>query len=202
MDAVIDSFRRDHRKINALLRVLECECDLFRRAERPDYELLSEIIDYFRSSLDQYYYLKEDLMFNLTRVRTTQCDSIIDNIADERAVAASSLQVLGDTLRDILNEQRVLRQTFNDAAHAFIQHERRQIEIEERQLFPAVLSILAPADWADLRTKLSNKKEPLRSHGLEERLRESTQSTTQKAETQERVQRSRDGDKAPVNLRP
>ena len=179
MEAVIDSFHRDHRKINALLRVLECECDLFRRAERPDYELLSEIIYYFRLFLDQYYYPKEDLLFNLTRVRTTQCDSLIDNIADERAVAASSLQVLGDVLRDILNEQRVLRQTFNDAARSFIQHERRQIEIEERQLFPAVLSMLAPADWAHPRTKLSNKKEPLRSHGLEERLWESTKSTTE-----------------------
>ncbi len=137
-------------------------------------------------------------------MRTTQCDSIIDNIADERAVAASSLQVLSDTLRDILNEQRVLRQAFNDAARAFIQHERRQIEIEERQLFPAVLSILAPADWADLRTKLSNKKEPLRSPGLEERLRESTKSKTQETETQEHVQQSLGNTrrKAPVNLRP
>lgn len=190
MNAVIESFRRDHRKINALLRVLERECDLFRRAERPDYELLSEIIYYFRSSLDQYYYPKEDLLFNLTRVRTSQCDSIIDNIADERAVAASSLQLLGDALRDILNEQRILRQTFDDAARAFIQHERRQIEIAERQLFPAVLSILAPTDWADLHSKLSGKKEPLHSRSLEERLRESMGSTRQEAETQEHVQRS------------
>ncbi len=98
MDTIIDSFRRDHREIDALLRVLESECDLFRRAERPDYELLGEIIDYFRLFLDQYYQPKEDLLLNLTRMRNGTCDGIVDNIADERAAAVSSLQVLGDAL--------------------------------------------------------------------------------------------------------
>ena len=72
--------------------------------------------------------------------------------------------------RDILNDQQVLRQAFDDAARDFIQHERRQIEIEERQLFPAILSILAPADWAALRTQLRDQKELPRTRGLEERL--------------------------------
>jgi hemerythrin-like domain-containing protein len=170
MDAIIESFRRDHREIEAVLRILECECDRFWQAKRPDYELLSEIVDYFRSFLDQCYYPKKDLLFNLTQTRTHVCDGIIDDLAKERAAAASSLEGLGEALRDILNEQRVLRQTFDDAAHSFIQHKRRQIEIEERQLFPTVLSVMAPTDWADLQTKLKDQNQALRTRGLEERL--------------------------------
>jgi hemerythrin-like domain-containing protein len=170
MDAIIESFRRDHHEIEAVLRILECECDRFRQAERPDYELLSEIVEHFRAFLGQCYYPKEDLLFNLTRMRTHLCDGIIDDLANERAAAASSFQALGDALRDILNEQRVLRQTFDDAARGFIQHERRQMEVEERQLFPTVLSVLTPADWADLQTKLRDQNQALRTRGLEERL--------------------------------
>jgi hypothetical protein len=44
--------------------------------------------------------------------------------------------------QEILNEQRVSRQTFKDAAHAFILHERRQIEIEEQNFFPMAQSAL------------------------------------------------------------
>jgi hemerythrin-like domain-containing protein len=81
MDSIVASLRRDHDEIEALLRILEWECDLFQRAERPDCELLSEIVDYFRSFLDQCYHPKEDLIFKL-RMRTAACDGIIDDIAD------------------------------------------------------------------------------------------------------------------------
>jgi hypothetical protein len=47
----------------------------------------------------------------------------------------------------------------------------RQIGIEEQQLFPAVLSIMAPADWADLHIKLREQNEALCARGLVERLR-------------------------------
>lgn len=168
MNVVIDSFRRDHRETEALLRALEGECDLFRRAERPDYELISELIEHFRSFLYQYSHPKEDILFNLTRTRTGTCDSMIDRIADERAAVISSLEALRDALGQILNEQRVLRQSFDEAARGFIQHERRQIEIEEQQLFPALLSALGPAEWADLGASL--KDQSALPRGLEQRL--------------------------------
>jgi len=171
MNVVIESFRRDHREAEALLRALEGECDLFRQAERPDYELIGEIIAHFRSFLDEYYHPKEEMLFNLTRTQTGLCDSMIDRIADERAASASSLEALRDALGEILNEQRVLRQTFDDAARGFIQHERRRIEIEEQRLFPELLSVLGPAAWAELAAGLRDQRELPRRRGLEERLR-------------------------------
>jgi hemerythrin-like domain-containing protein len=132
MRAIIQSLRRDHSEIEQVLRVLEQECDRFRRAERPDYDLLRE---------------------------------------GERATVASSLQQLAGALGDILNEQRVLRQTFDDAACRFIQHERRQIEIEEGQLFPEALAVLTPADWADIHARLRDEKASPRAHQLEDQLR-------------------------------
>ncbi len=190
MDAIIASFRRDHDEIETLLRILERECDLFRRAERPDYELLSAIVDHFRFFLDQWYQPKEDLLFNLTRTRTGICDDIIDEIADERAAAASNLEALGDALGNILNEQRVLRETFDGAARGFIQHERRQIEIEGRRLFPTISCVLVPTDWADLHLKLRELTERLRLRGLEERLRDQRHWIEREAEA-DRAERSR-----------
>lgn len=172
MRTIIELLRRDHHNIEQLLRVLEQECDVFRRAKRPDYELLTEIIDYFGSFLDQYYHPKEDLLFNRERVANAACARIIDDIAAERGKAASSLQALSEALREILNEQRVLRQTFDDAARSFIRHQRRQIEIEGQRLFPIAQSALAPADWADLHAKLRDESMMLRTRRLKERLRD------------------------------
>jgi hemerythrin-like domain-containing protein len=172
MRAIIQSLRRDHSEIEQVLRVLEQECDRFRRAERPDYDLLREVIDYFQSFLDEYHHPKEDLMLNLlARSRSVTCARILDDIAGERATVASSLQQLAGALGDILNEQRVLRQTFDDAACRFIQHERRQIEIEEGQIFPEALAVLTPADWADIHARLRDQKASPRAHQLEDQLR-------------------------------
>lgn len=171
MKTIIRSLRRDHRDIEGLLRILERECNVFSRAERPDYELLGKIIDYLGTFLDQYHQPKEDFLFNVARARNATCARIIDDIATERTIAASSLQALSEALRDILNEQRVLRQTFDDAARSFIQHERRQIEIEEQRLFPEASSMLASANWAELHTRLRDENMSLRTHRLKERLR-------------------------------
>lgn len=172
MRAIIQSLRRDHADIEELLCILERECDLFQRAVRPDYDMLGEIIGYFQLSLDQYHHPNEDLVLNLTGARNAECARIVSDVTTERALAASSLQDLGDAFRDILNEQRVLRRAFDEAARSFIQHERRKIEIEEQQLFPAALSVLAPADWAALNTRLRAEKALPHRGRLEERLRD------------------------------
>lgn len=171
MRTIIQSMRRDHRQIEELLRVLGQECDLFRRAERPDYDLLCETVDCFRSLLNEYYYPREDFMFSLTKNRNERCARAIDNVLVERAIAALSLQALSERLRDILTEQRVSRQAFDEAARSFIQHERRQIEIEERQFFPVAFSVLTPADWADIHTREKKENESQNARHLKKRLR-------------------------------
>ena len=101
MRKMIQSLRHDHRDIEQILRVLEQECDVFCRASRPDYELVGEIIEYLGSFLDQYHHPKEDLLFKIARKSNATCARVIDGIAAERAGAISSLQALGETLREI-----------------------------------------------------------------------------------------------------
>ena len=172
MRKMVQSLRRDHRDIEQILRVLEQECDVFCRAERPDYELVGEIIEYLGSFLDQYHHPKEDVLFKIARKLNATCARVIDGIAAERAGAISSLQALGETLREILNEQRVQRQTFEDAARAFILHERRQIEMEERSLFPIAQSAFVPAERVVLHAKLRDENMSLRTRQLKGRLRD------------------------------
>lgn len=172
MRKMIGSLRRDHRDIEEILRVLEQECDVFGRPERPDYELVGEVIDYLGSFLEGYYHPKEDLLFNGVKKSNAPCAKIIADISAERAGAASSLQALGEALRQILNEQRVPRQAFEDSARTFILHQRRQIEMEEQKLFPIAESALVAAEWEDPDATLKDETMSLRTRLLKERLRD------------------------------
>jgi hemerythrin-like domain-containing protein len=52
----------------------------------------------------------------------------------------------------------------------FITHERHHMAMEERLFFPAAIKALQPDDWAEIASTLSDKKHPLFSEVVEERL--------------------------------
>jgi hemerythrin-like domain-containing protein len=172
MRTITESLRRDHREIEQLLDILEDECDVFRRGEQPDYELLMELGDYFDLFVNQYYYAKEDLLLERQRKLNDPCMSFVTDVSAKRAKTTSSLQALGAILRAILNDQTVFRETFEDAAHSFIRHERRRIEIEEQKLRPIAQMALRPTEWAHLQVRLADKNKSVEIAHSKERLRE------------------------------
>jgi hemerythrin-like domain-containing protein len=100
------------------------------------------------------------------------CAGVIADITSERAGSTSSLQALDEALREILNEQCVPRQAFENAARGFILHARRQIELEEQNLFPLAESALVDAEWQGLRARLRDENLSLRTPQIKERLRD------------------------------
>ena len=172
MSTIIRSLHRDYRDVERLLRVLEHECDAFFHAERPDYQLLGELIEHLDVFLHRYLLPRQDLLFKRVSRSDVGCAKIIDDIVDSRTKASASLKVLSKALLDILNEQCVSRQTFDDVARNFIMQTRHQIELEEQRLFPIARSALSAADWADLHMKLRDETSSLRNRNLRGRLRD------------------------------
>ena len=52
MTYIIEVLRQEHCNIESLLRVLERELSVFDRGERPDYEVVRAVIDYFKDYPD------------------------------------------------------------------------------------------------------------------------------------------------------
>jgi len=61
MTEMIEILRQEHRSIESLLRVLERELGVFDRGERPDYEVVLAVIDYFEDYPDKCHHPKEDI---------------------------------------------------------------------------------------------------------------------------------------------
>ena len=64
MTYVVEVLRQEHRNIEKLLRVLERELSVFDRGERPNYEVVVGIIDYFKDYPDSCRHPKEDMIFD------------------------------------------------------------------------------------------------------------------------------------------
>ncbi len=168
MPAIIESLRKDHRNFELLLKVLEQELAVFDRAERPDYEILEDIISYFQGYPERCHHPKEDVILGKVKARDPTTAEAIGNLESEHEEEARRLLRFTEAVARVFNDHDVPRDAFDKTARGFIKHVRWHMEMEEQQFFPAALKTLTDEDWAELDAKLTDEKDPLFAGEIEE----------------------------------
>lgn len=169
MTKIIDLLRDEHRTIEKLLVVLEQELDVFDRRERPDYEILQAVIDYFEDFPERSHHPKEDLIFSRLRARDPAAAASVAKLEAEHRQGSQRLERLAHTVASILTDHELRRETFDTVVRDFIDNERAHIAFEEQSFFPAAVKALRPQDWTELETKLSGGSDPLLNGEIEEK---------------------------------
>jgi hemerythrin-like domain-containing protein len=161
--------RQEHRNIEKLLLVLERELSVFARGERPDYEVVHAVIAYFQVYPGAYHHPPEDMVFEKLKVRDPAAAANIGDLAADHRRGAERLRQVAQAVAGVLADRELLRQDVNDIIRDFIEQERRHIAMEERDFFPAAIKALQPRDWAEIASRLTDRKDPLFSEIVEER---------------------------------
>ena len=63
MSDPIVAWRTEHEYFRRLLALLHGQLDVFQRGERPDYELMLDVIGYLREYGDAFHHPREDVAF-------------------------------------------------------------------------------------------------------------------------------------------
>ena len=158
MSRIIEILTEEHQNIEMLLRVLEQELGVFDRGERPDYEILQAIIQYFQDYPENCHHPKEDLVFKKLKVRNPAAARRIGDVESEHQVETNRLRQLSQAVEEIVAGREFLRQTFHNVVHDFIEHQRQHMDKEERLLFPAATKALQLEDWAEISAQLNDGK--------------------------------------------
>jgi hemerythrin-like domain-containing protein len=150
MPEALDFLRQDHANMAALLRMLARQVDKFRRGERPDYEAIGAILDYFVNFPDAHHHPIEDQMFAKLRDRDPRAAERLGDLLAEHAELAARARDFSTGLRAVLEEAEIPREAFALCARRLIDHQRQHIDREESAFFPAAEQALTPADWREL----------------------------------------------------
>ena len=161
MSNIIQILLEEHRNIDKLLLVLEHELEVFDRSEEPDYEILQAVIQYFQDYPESCHHPKEDMVFAKLKLRDPAVAKRIGDVEEEHQVESKRLQQFARAVDDVLAGREFLRQAFHDVVHDFIKHQREHMDKEELMLFPAAVRALQPEDWAEIDTRLNDRKDPL-----------------------------------------
>ena len=169
MSYVIEVLRQEHCNIEKLLRVLERELSVFDRGDRPDYEVVLAVINYFKDYPDSCHHPKEDMMVEKLKSRDPVRAATVGDLETEHREGAKRLRQVALAVERVLSDQDLLRQTVDDIIRDFISHERQHMATEERVVFPAALAALRPQDWADIALRLADRYDPFYQPGFEQR---------------------------------
>lgn len=171
MTRLIDVLREEHRNIEKLLGVLEQELGVFDRRERPDYETLQAVVDYFAEYPARCHHPKEDMIVDVLKMRDPAAARAVGDIESDHRQEEERLRRLAHTIENVRSGGELPREAVDEVVRDFVAHERRHIEAEERALFPAAIKVLRPADWARIDARMSDARDPLFNGTVEQKFR-------------------------------
>jgi hemerythrin-like domain-containing protein len=147
---IMDELRSDHRNMESLLSVLESQMEVFRRGETPDYELLTQTIEYCLNYPERFHHPKEDLLY---RHLARKDEALVDKIGDLEAAhgeLTALTQRVASAVDAILKEGEVDRKAVVNVTEAFVRTYRQHIAAEDSVFFPLAERELEKNDWEEI----------------------------------------------------
>src|SRR5262249_7923852 len=110
MTYIIEVLRQEHRNIESLLCVLERELSVFDRGDRPDYEVVLAVLDYFKDYPDCCHHPKEDMIVEKLKARDPVATATIADLAGEHQEGTRRLRRVAQAVERVLSDQDLVRQ--------------------------------------------------------------------------------------------
>ena len=161
MVEIIEMLLQEHRDIEKLLDVVEKELNVFDRGERPDYEVINAVIDFFQKYPPIPAIIQRKTLFHEKfKTRAPERAASITDLRDEHRKGALRLRRVAQAIDNVLEDHDLLRENVDRIVRDFIDSERKHIAVEDQEVFPAIVDVLRPEDWADIALKLADRLSP------------------------------------------
>ncbi len=167
----IDKWVREHRNFEKLLEIVEQQLESFRRSERPDYELMLDIIYYMTHYPDQFHHPGEDIVFRRVAEREKAAGNAVEELHHQHRVIAENGRALQEQLDAVVTGVMLPRTQVELPARKYAEYFRNHMRNEESVLFPLAQRLLSDADWAVIDAQTLKGIDPLFGGRVQKRYR-------------------------------
>jgi hemerythrin-like domain-containing protein len=157
----IAAWHAEHVYFGHLLELLRRQLDLFHRGERPNYELMLDILSYLRDYTDQYHHPREDEAFARLAKRCPDLELVLARLEQEHRVIAHAGETLHKQLSAILADAIVPREEVEAALATYLVYYGNHIAKEEEDVLTRAAQVLTSEDWKAVKDAVSAKGDPL-----------------------------------------
>jgi hemerythrin-like domain-containing protein len=132
---LLRDLREDHRNMSAMLDLLGKQINHIRDGERPDYELIHDIMRYMTIYSDAVHHPKEDLLYDRMKDEQPDLAKGLERVGPEHR----EIGALGETLRNDVEAvacgAAVTRDRLVEDTEEYVTTLRRHMAWEEEDLF-------------------------------------------------------------------
>jgi hemerythrin-like domain-containing protein len=168
----IGAWHQEHVYFERLLRLMRRELDVFHGGERPNYELMLDIITYLREYTDELHHPREDEAFRRLARRCPDLALPLARLQQEHRVIAQAGEALRGQLDAILEGGMVPRAEVEMALATYLVYYGNHIAKEEEDVLPRAARELGAADWQAVKNAAPPRHDPLFGDNPDERFRE------------------------------
>ena len=152
--------------------MLRKQVGVFHTGERPNYELMLDIVSYLRDYSDLSHHPREDVAFRHLATHCPDLSPVLARLNQEHRIIARAGETLRDLLQGIVDGAIVSREALEVAAATYLVYYGNHIAKEEEDVLSRAAQSLTNSDWEDVRKAVPPMKDPLAPGSTQERYKE------------------------------
>jgi hemerythrin-like domain-containing protein len=158
---IMDQLHEEHRNIARLLAVLERELALFDSAEKPDYDVLNSVADYFLGFPERGHHPKENAILARLREMHPEAAAEIGDLEGQHEHISELAERFRDAITNVLRDAEMPRAAFHTVVRDFVAEQRKHMQMEEKRFFPLAERVLNAEDWKAIEAAAAREQDPL-----------------------------------------
>lgn len=170
--AAVDQLIREHRNIELLLLVLDSYFAAMSSGDEVDEALLADAMTYMTDYVDAFHHAKEQLAVDAVSNRSRTIAAARGELEAQHRRIGEDGGWLRSTLEQALRDAPVPRRKLIATGLAYTAEMRRNMELEEAAVFPALVEVLDSDAWRVIEAKLSPRPDPLFGEAVHQRYAE------------------------------
>jgi hemerythrin-like domain-containing protein len=147
LSAPISAWHAEHVCFKQLLYLVHREVDVFHTGERPNYELMYDVVAYLRYYGDHYHHPREDVAFGCLARRCPDMRLALARLEQEHRIIAQAGEELQRLVEAILGGAMVPRKQLELAAAMYLVYYGNHIAKEEEDVLTRAALHLTSEDW-------------------------------------------------------
>lgn len=163
----LNIIRAEHQTLTAVIDALKhVAAEVAQGKLTPDYKLLWSIMYYIEAFPETLHHPKEEaVLFPHIRRRSSDIDSMLDDLGRQHANSGPHLDILKSLLGKMEAEIPGAAQAFSDKVAIYAGFHYQHMMQEETVVLPKAREVLTEADWKEVADAFAENADPLRDGG-------------------------------------
>lgn len=135
LDDLLNDLHEDHRNMSVMLDLLSQQVEHIRDGERPDYELIYDIMRYMTTYSDAVHHPKEDMLYSVMQAEQPEMAAGLERVAPEHQEIAERGERLRHDVEAVASGAAITRERVIEDASSYVRFLRQHMAWEEEDLF-------------------------------------------------------------------